>query len=90
MVRSVYLSVGRYDDPAEQERYSQELVLVKRAIREGGTINYELAELQRLRDQLHSVRSVSSAAIFGALFRLFLPAILFLAALYLLLYIIRR
>ena len=54
-------------------------------IRQGRSTVYEESEMDRLRQQSNLVSTVSSRAVWGAVFRFFLPAIIFLALLYLVL-----
>lgn len=79
LVRSVYLSTGRYEDPDEAGRYVEELERHAAAIRAGQEVAYDEDELARLRRQKHLVESVPFSAVLGAMFRSFLPGILLLA-----------
>ena len=68
LVRSVYLSTGRFhDDEAEQERYANQLKDVSELIRRGEEPEFDPAELSRLRQQYHDVRSVTLRAVFWSL-----------------------
>lgn len=78
LVRSVYLSTGRYDDERRQRRYREELKGYAARIERGEAIEYDPAEMQRLREQKAAVEAFSPAR---ALFRIFLPGLLFLGAL---------
>lgn len=71
LVRSVYLSTGRYDTEEDQRAYEEELDAVGRAIRSGGSVTYDSAELERLRGQR---RAVENYAPWSVVWRLFLPA----------------
>jgi hypothetical protein len=83
-VRSVYLSTGRYEDPADQEYYALQLPQLAASIRSGQPVEFEAAELDRLRDQKRLVESVPLRAVWGAVFRLFLPGLLLIAGIWLL------
>ncbi len=91
LVKSVYLSLGRYEDDADIRRYEGELVLMGRALREGDKlIDYDPEELSRLRAQKQLLDSIPPSAVWGAVFRLFLPAVIFLGVLWFLVYLLRR
>ena len=91
LVKSVYLSLDRYEGDDDRRRYEGELVLMGRALREGGElIDYEPAELSRLRAQKQLVDSIPPRAVWDAVFRLFLPAVIFLGILWLVVYLLRR
>ena len=81
LVRSVYLSTGRYDDNADKELYRRSLTDVSHQIRRGVEADYDEAELARLREQRRLVNSVPMRAVWGAVFRLFLPALLVIVVL---------
>ena len=89
LVRSVYLSTGRFTDPAEQACYRKELNEIGRLIEEGVTPEFVEADLVRLATQKTRVDSIGPLTVWGAVFRLFLPAIAFLAFLFALAFIIR-
>jgi hypothetical protein len=82
LVKSVYLSVGRFEDGDDQARYATQLIDLSSALRAGGSVEYVSSELSRLSQQLTQVRSVSPSAAWGTVARLFLPALLFLALLW--------
>lgn len=91
LVKSVYLSLGRYEDEDDRHRYREELALMGRALREGGDpIDYDLAELSRLLAQKRLLDSIPPSAAWGVLFRFFLPAVIFLGILWLVVYLLRR
>jgi hypothetical protein len=75
LVKSVYLSLGRFDDASRHEAYSKELEALARDIKAGRPLALDPAELERLRSQLGQVRSVPASAVWGALFRFLLPGI---------------
>lgn len=75
LVKSVYLSVERFEDGTERRRYRKELDEIASRIRAGEAPELDEAELKRLRKQRRLVESVPASAILGALFRFFLPVI---------------
>ncbi len=96
LVKSVYLSTGRYysgseteGEAAEQARYSTELDHIAELLESGHEIEYDADELARLREQLRLVRSVPRIAVWGAVFRLFLPAFVLGAILLVLVVVLR-
>ena len=82
LVRSVYLSVGRYRDVQVQERYTQDLTQIRAQIRNGQAVEFDEAELDRLRKERVKLESVPAHAVWMALLRFFLPALLFLGLLF--------
>ena len=82
LVRSVYLSPERFDDPDEQRKYAEELLALSEALKSGRQVDFDEHELQRLREQLQAVNEVRWRHVFVALFRIFLPMIIVLATLY--------
>lgn len=89
MTKSVYLSTGRYEKEVDRTRYSNELDAIGRAIQEGGTIEFDQAELERLVAQKNAVDGIPLASVWSAVFRLFLPGILFVGSLFLIFLLIR-
>jgi hypothetical protein len=81
LVKSVYLSVGRFDDGDDRRRYREELDELGARIRAGESPAFDEAELERLRKQKRLVESVPASAVWGAVFRLFLPVIIVVAVL---------
>jgi len=75
LVKSVYLSVERFEDGDDRRRYSKELDDLAVRIRAGESPAFDPAVLNRLRKQKQLVESVPASAVWGAVFRLFLPAI---------------
>lgn len=71
LVKSVYLSVGRYEAEEEQDTYEKQLDVMAAAIRSGEGVRYDVSELQRLRNQK---RAVEAAEPWTIVWRLFLPA----------------
>jgi hypothetical protein len=82
LVKSVYLSVGRYDDQVEQVRYRSELDDISIKIERGEQLFFSEVELVRLRKQKVLVESIPDSAVLGALIRLFLPAVGFIALMF--------
>jgi hypothetical protein len=81
-VKSVYLSIGRFDDADDQARYATQLMDFSSTLRSGGSVEYVSSDLSRLSQQLTQVRSVHPSAAWGTVVRLFLPALLLLALLW--------
>jgi hypothetical protein len=81
LVQSVYLSVERFEDGGERQRYRKELGELAQRMRAGERPAFDQRELARLRKQRRLVASVPFSAVLGALFRLFLPAIVVIAIL---------
>lgn len=92
LAKSVYLSIGRFEDPAEQAKYEDELDQVGRDLSIGKVVHYDEKELARLVEQKKAVDSVPPLAPWIALMRIFLPAFIGLAiigAIWLLLRLLR-
>jgi hypothetical protein len=89
LVKSVYLSEGRFEDPDEQERYRTELQHMAEELSAGHPIIFEPDELRRLLEQKRLVESIRPAAAFKALFKYFLPVILFVVVLWGLVFTVR-
>ena len=81
LLRSVYLSVERFDDGDERRRYRRELDALGERLRAGRSVAFDEAELGKLRERKRLVESVPAAAVWGAVFRLFLPVIVVVAIL---------
>ncbi len=95
-VKSVYLSTSRYvsgeeteEEIEQQERYSKELDRLAQLLQSGQPIEYDKEEITRLQKNLELMRSVSGSQVWGAAFRLVLPGIIFLAALWLIYFLLR-
>ena len=81
LVKSVYLSVWRYESPKEQGAYAIELDDIGEKLGKGDQVEFDSAELEHLSQQKQMVDSVSRMQVYGALFRFFLPAFVLLAIL---------
>ncbi len=81
LVRSVYLSVGRFDSSDDRKAYEDELAVFAACLRRGEEVTFDANEVARLREQRAEVESVSTSDLIGTLFRFFLPGSLFLLAL---------
>lgn len=81
-VKSVYLSIGRFDDEDDWDRYSAELAKVGKAIARGEPVDFDEDELERLLQQKRDVESVTTLDVVSFLFRAFLPGVAFLAVLW--------
>jgi hypothetical protein len=89
LVRSVYLSVGRFDTPHEKAWYRTELDRIGLDIEKGEQPGFAEAELDRLRAQGALVRKIGAPAVSRAMLRIFLPAIGLLVALFAIAYLVR-
>ena len=89
LVKSVYLSVERFEDGTERRRYRKELDEIARRMRAGESPEFDEAELKRLRKQKRLVESVPASAVWGAVFRFFLPVVVVVVILVIII-IVRR
>lgn len=89
LIRSVYLSVGRFSDSEEVAAYRLELDHVGHGIERGDKPIFLEREIARLRSEKRSFEQVPISAVWGAVFRLFFPAIGFLFVLFLLLFLLK-
>ncbi len=78
MVKSVYLSVGRYDTLDKQSQYASELRDLAKQIRDGREVAFDLEDLSQLANQKAMLESVSMAGALRYLARVLLPGILVL------------
>lgn len=76
LVKSVYLSVERFEDGDDRRRYGIELEELAVRMRAGEKPDFDPAVLKKLRKQKRLVERVPASAAWGAVFRLFLPAII--------------
>jgi hypothetical protein len=83
MVKSVYLSTGRFEEPSEQTRYADDLDRISTEIRSGKQIDFEPDELKRLLLQKRVVESIRPHHLLLFLARFFAPAIVMIAVLWL-------
>ena len=90
LIKSVYCSTRRYQDHDAQKEYELELERISAERRTGKAIGYDDRELDRLERQQKDVDEVPASAVWGTVFRLFLPGIIFLVLLYLILAFLRR
>lgn len=81
LVESVYLSVERFEDGDDRKRYCKELDELAERIRAGERPAFDEAQIEQLRAQKRRMESVPYSAVWGAVFRLFLPAIIVMAVL---------
>ena len=89
LIRSVYLSVGRYAEIQEQEAYRQTLGEMAARIENGESITIATNEAARLKLQLVQVRNLPANAPWGAVARMFAPALLTLVVLLLVFIVLR-
>lgn len=81
LLKSVYLSLGRYDTPEEQSRYKLELIALAEQIRRGEEIEFDGDGLRRLQMQKAELEHLSYAGVTKLLFRILFPGLLFLLVL---------
>jgi hypothetical protein len=84
LVKSVYLSTGRFESEDAQSQYSIELDDIGARLRRGIRVQYDANELKRLDEQRHAVQSVTRSQVWSAVLRFFLPGIIGLVLLWLL------
>jgi hypothetical protein len=90
LVRSVYLSVGRFDDEASADAYRRELDSIGATLQKGQTISFDEDELIRLRAQKRTFESIPVSAVWRTIvMRILLPAVLFIGGLFALPYLVR-
>lgn len=96
LVKSVYLSTGRYvsgdeteEEADQQKRYSKELDRFGQMLENGQPIEYDDEEMARLQKNLDLMRSISRPRVWGALFRFAIPGMIFVGAIWLV-YILLR
>jgi hypothetical protein len=90
LVRSVYLSVGRFDDEVAADAYRRELDSIGAALQAGQTIAFHEDELVRLRAQKATLDSIPVSAVWMTiLVKIVLPAVLFIGGLLAVKYTIR-
>jgi hypothetical protein len=77
LVKSVYLSLGRYDTPCEQSRYEPILNALAEKIAQGEEIAFDCDDLRRLDEQKETVKDINDAVVMQYLFRVFFPGLLF-------------
>ncbi|MGE5194243.1 MAG: hypothetical protein ACM3U2_17255 [Deltaproteobacteria bacterium] len=90
LVKSVYLSTGRFENPEQHDKYRHELEAIGEQLCAGQSIEFDREELARLAAQHELVQSVPFVALLGAVTRLFLPAIAFIGVLFAIGWMIRH
>ena len=78
-VKSVYLSLGRFEDETERVGYTSALQEYSQTLQSGGEISFDPVEIERLREQKRTFEAVPTKAAWLAILRFFLPGIIFLA-----------
>jgi hypothetical protein len=78
LVKSVYLSTGRYDSPTDQTRYEAELRHMSQQIAKGIDLAYDENDLMRLRAQKAEVECVDERAAVRYVFRILFPGFVFI------------
>jgi hypothetical protein len=71
LVRSVYLSSGRFDSEGEGGDYDIELKAHAKRIRDGIAVDYDSSELERLRMELAEFKAFDDKAAIRFLFKFF-------------------
>ena len=71
LVKSVYLSSGRFDSQSDKEKYSGELNSYSERLRSGLSIEYDQAEIERLDMQLTEIEALDDKSILSYLFQFF-------------------
>jgi len=89
LVKSVYLSLGRFADAERKKTYKVELEHVGSEIEQGRDPEYQDSELSRLRAEQKSIKGVPLSVVLDAVIRLFLPGVVFLVIAYAALYLLR-
>lgn len=89
MVKSVYLSTGRFDQAEEKECYEKELDAVGQRIGAGESYCYDEAELARLLSQKRLVEKIPARAVWAAIGRLLLPGVLLVIVLVIVMLVLR-
>jgi hypothetical protein len=89
LVKSVYLSVGRFRESAAKDRYRTNLDQIGEALEAGEQPAFQESELARLKAEKAFVESVRPSAAWAAILRLFLPAVGLLILLFGIAYMIR-
>lgn len=90
LLKSVYLSAGRFSEPDKKKRYRSELDRIAVSIEQGKQPTFDEVELLRLKAQKALVGSVPTSVVWRAVLRFFLPAIGLLILLFGLAYLIRK
>ena len=80
MEKSVYLSLGRYDTPAEQSKYDHELRELASELNRGQEIEFDVEGLARLRRQRIELELVADVSVLRYLLRVLFPGLLILLA----------
>ena len=81
-VKSVYLSIGRFEDDDARDRYSVELAKIGKAIGRGESVEFDEDELERLLQQKQDAESVTVFDVVSIIFHLFLPIVAFLVSMW--------
>lgn len=76
LVKSVYLSSGRFDSESEKEHYDDVLNSYSKRLRSGLSVEYDQADIERLTMQLTEVEAFDDKSILNYMFRLLFPVIL--------------
>lgn len=89
LVKSVYLSTGRFNEQSKKEQYIEDLLKCSRDIKDGGSIEYDPRELFRLRAQKEALNGIPISEAWRSVARLFLPVLL-LVPILLIIFLLRR
>lgn len=90
LIRSVYLSIHRYEDPQEQDRYADELDVIAERLATSQGYDFDEGDLRRLREQWQEMAAVTNSMLISALARCFLPGVLLVGGLLLLVLLLRN
>jgi len=90
LVKSVYLSTGRFEDEDDQADYVHELNRIADRLKLGIEPAYDAEELDRLSMQKKMVDEVGIRQIVGLLFRTFLPGIIIVGVIALIVIILKH
>ncbi len=84
LVKSVYLSVGRFETFEEREKYKGDLKELGGQLSRGQSILFDEAEIDRLTEQMKLVEQTKVHDLVVVILKLLVPAILFLLVLWIL------
>jgi hypothetical protein len=88
-IKSLYLSEYRYSDGEQMEKWLDELESIAAQLQRSQSFDYDPSELKRMAAVDARIRAIPPSAAWGALFRFFLPAIILLAALWGIVFVLR-
>ncbi len=89
LVKSVYLSIDRYEELDDRESYKNELDKIAELIRCRKAVAYDQAELSRLENQYYEVQSAQRHELWTAFQKTFLPGLRILLAILLAIFLLK-